>query len=258
MGRKPRIHFNGAIYHVWSRGVDRRVVFVDDVDRRAFLDALQRVCSDASAELLVYCLMGNHFHLGIKVADVPLATIMHRLLSGIARNFNRRHDRSGHLFQGRYEASICLSESYLARLIPYIVMNPVRAGLVSKPEDWPWSSLRGQPLTGNCEQELRDFDPWKNEVSLTAGLLRGQAADQRTFEEIGASISIQTGVEVDELRLDVRRRSVVVAKRLFAQAAVREGHRETAIAKWLNAANSSVSRYVREILETGKPGTKFG
>jgi len=226
--------------------VDRRVVFVDDADRQAFLDALERVCSEASAELLAYCLMGNHFHLVIKVADIPLADIMRRVLAGYARGFNLRYERTGHLFQARYDAKICLTESYLATVIPYILLNPVRAGLVSKPEDWPWSSLRGKPLIGDFERQLSDFNPWENDSDLSGILHRGEPPPCRTLDEIGASVSSQTAISIAEMRADDRRRAVVAAKRMFAQISWGDGHKGIAIAQWLNAANSSVSRYLQE------------
>lgn len=233
-----------------SRGVVAGDIFIDDADRREFLAALKRICTTASAEILAYCLMGNHYHLAIMVSNVPLAVIMQRLLTGYARTFNRRHARVGHLFQARYEAKICLDETYLARVIPYIVMNPVRAGLVSKPEDWPWSSLQGKPLTGNYERELADFDPWEKET--TVSLLRADPAPSRTLGAIGAEVASQSALQITELRMDDRRRSVIAAKRRFTQTAWREGHKAAEIAKWLNVGKSSVGRYLRD--NTGKLG----
>ncbi|MDO8757186.1 MAG: transposase [Elusimicrobiota bacterium] len=258
MGRRPRIHFNGAIYHVWSRGVDRRPIFVDDGDRRAFLDALERVCSDASAELLAYCLMGNHFHLAIMVAGVSLAEIMRRVLTSYARGFNFRYERIGHLFQARYDAKICLTEAYLARVIPYILMNPVRAGLVSRAEDWPWSSLRGKPLPSGTDLNFDDFDPWEHEEVSALDLQRRAINPRRDIDVIACEISALTGILRDELRSDERRRVVVVAKRLLTQAAIKEGHRLIDIAKWLNADLGTVSRYARaKTLQSARPDTNI-
>ena len=258
MGRRPRIHFNGAIYHVMSRGVDGRVVFIDDGDRRAFLAALERVCVGTSAELLAYCLMGNHYHLAIKVAGVSLGKIMQRVLAGYARAFNQRHNRAGHLFQARYEAKICLDESYLARLIPYILLNPVRAGLVSKPEDWPWTSLLGKPLPNGSEINFDDFDPWRHDEMSTIGLERGDNGAQRGFDEIAAEVSALTGIRCADLKADERRRPVVIAKRMVTQVAIKEGYSLIAISHWMNADPATISRYARaEILQSARPDTKI-
>src|SRR6185503_15252840 len=96
--------------------------------------------SEMSCTILAYCLMGNHFHLAMRVGNIPLSRIMHRMLTTYAMAFNFRHDRTGHLFQARYKAILCLDDAYLLGLVRYIHLNPVRAGLVPKPENWPWSS----------------------------------------------------------------------------------------------------------------------
>ena len=135
-----------------ARGVDGREVFVDDLDRRDFLGTILGLKSQTNCSIIAYCLMGNHFHLAIKVGTTPLSHIMHRLLTAYVIGFNARHAREGHLFQARYKSVLCLDDSYLIALVRYIHMNPVRAGLTVGPEDWPWSSHRyyaertGSPL----------------------------------------------------------------------------------------------------------------
>lgn len=245
MGRKPRVHFDGAIYHVWSRGVNRQNIFVDDQDRRSFLDRLRIVCADAAADLLAYCLMGNHFHFAIKVGAVPLSVIMQRLETSYCLQFNYRHARTGHLFQARYRSKICLTEPYLRTVVQYIVMNPVRAGLVSKPEDWPWSSLGGKPMTESLQDDLEHFDPWANEPDEKVDLLRREGIPIRSLEDIAALTAPQAGVDPIALRAVDKSRSVVRAKRLFALTALKDGHKGNAIARWLNVDAAAVSRYRR-------------
>lgn len=245
MGRKPRIHFDGAIYHVFSRGVNRQNIFIDDQDRRFFLDRLRRICADASAEIIAYCLMSNHFHLAIKVSAVHLAAIMQRLETSYCMQFNLRHDRIGHLFQARYNSKICLTEKYLRTVIQYIVMNPVHAGMVTRPEDWPWSSLGGRPMTEAIQDDLQNFDPWAKESEESTDLHRRQSDSSRSLEEIAVEISQMTGIELEILRSDDRRRSIVRAKRLFSIVALKGGHKGRAIARWLNVDEASVSRYSR-------------
>jgi len=235
-----------------SRGVNGQDIYVDDHDRLAFLEGLKRVVANASAEILAYCLMGNHFHLAIKVSSIPLSVIMQRLETSYCMLFNYRHKRTGHLFQARYNAKICLTEAYLRTVIQYIVMNPVRAGFVSKPEDWPWSSLAGKPLTEAVQEDLQNFDPWANEPDETLDLLRRETRPSRSLDELASIISPQTGVKPAVLRSNDRRRFVTDAKRLFSRAAMREGYKSTVIADWLNVAKSAITRYTRENTRTQK------
>ncbi len=241
MARRPRIHYPGAIYHAMSRGVDGRAIFMDDQDRLRFLDEMRRITAQTGSEVIAYCLMGNHFHLAIKVLSAPLSFVMQRLESGYCSMFNRRHDRTGHLFQARYTAKICLDDRYLARLIHYIHQNPVRAGLVAAAGDWPWSSYK----PGEPGYDLTDFKPWDNAVP-EGGLLRDPAAGTLDLDVIGTSTAERTGIAVAALRSDSRRRPVVAARRQFVQAAVKMGSTLIAAANWLNTTRSSVSRYAQD------------
>jgi REP element-mobilizing transposase RayT len=244
MGRSKRIHFPGAIYHVTARGVDGRNIYIDDQHRTEFLADLRRICADSFADILAYCLMGNHFHLAIRVRSVSLSTILHRLLTAHAQTFNKRLDRMGHLFQGRHRASICLTDAYLAAVIRYIHMNPVRAGLVLRPEDWPWSSLGAGLCPPDSQFELEGFDPWpKNTQEID--LLREDEPATLSLDEIGEIVSVQSGVDHEDLRSRSCRRTFIAAKRLLAHAAVQNGHKLGDIAKWMGASPSSISRYAR-------------
>ena len=142
MPRQPRLESPGAVYHVTARGVERRPVFVDDGDRRSFLDLLEKVTRRHGWLCHAYCLMGNHFHL---VIETPLATLARgmQLLSGTyAQRFNRRYGRVGHLFQERYSSILVEREAHLLEACRYVVLNPVRARSCHRPADWRWSSYR--------------------------------------------------------------------------------------------------------------------
>lgn len=254
MGRRTRIHFAGAVYHVMARGVDGQAIFRDDADRAEFIARLIRIAGESRADILAYCLMGNHFHIAIQVGPVALAAIMQRLLTSYCLSFNLRHDRTGHLFQARYKAILCCDERYLAGLIRYIHLNPVRAGLVEKPQDWPWSSLTGGQFSDDAIHE--EFDPWpKNqEVHLT----RDIPINAQDIDGIGAAITSRTGVDIRELRSNSRRRTVIAAKRLLAQEAIRHGHPLITVARWLNSSASALTRYASENTEnTGRPDTNI-
>lgn len=247
MGRKPRTHFAGAVYHVMARGVNGCDIFLDDQDRTGFLEALFRFSAEASCEVIAYCLMTNHFHLAIKVGMIPLASFMHRLLTIHAKNFNPRHERTGHLFQDRYKANLCLTDRYLATLIPYIHMNPVRAGLVARPQAWPWSSYAGQDINSD---DLLGFDPWPNSVDEKIVLTRHDEVEAAALEALAAAAVHGAGITLENLRSRSRLPHFVQARRSFAREAIRNGHSQTAVARWLFSTRSSISRYVREIYAT--------
>lgn len=240
MGRRPRVHFNGAVYHVMARGVDGRDIFTDDLDRRAFLSALFRICGESGAEVLAYCLMGNHFHLAIQVGSIGLMVIMQRLLTGYSTAYNSRHGRTGHLFQARYRAILCVDDAYLAVLMRYIHQNPVRAGMVVSAADWPWSSFR------QCEEAdtpiPSEFDPWKAPKDPPR-LLRFIEGPQLAIEEIAIKIQARTGITLKVMRSPVRRRDVVAARRSLTAAAIGHGHSLHSIAVWLQTSPTSISRY---------------
>lgn len=142
MTRPLRIEFDGALYHVTARGDRCDFIYQDDTDRRIWLAILAQVCLRFDFAVYAYCMMGNHFHLLVETRKAHLATGMRQLNGIYSQAFNRRHQLVGHVFQGRYTAILCQKEAYLQELARYIVLNPVRAGLVRSVEDWAWSSHR--------------------------------------------------------------------------------------------------------------------
>jgi REP element-mobilizing transposase RayT len=142
MARPLRLEFSGALYHVISRGNEKGAIFVDDEDRRDFTSILAAVISRETFLLHSYCLLGNHYHLLLETPCGWLSRGMHWLNGRYAQRFNARHERCGHLFEGRFKAILVEKESHLLELHRYIVLNPVRAGIVERPQDWRWSSYR--------------------------------------------------------------------------------------------------------------------
>jgi putative transposase len=140
MARPLRIEFEGALYHVTLRGNASQSVFLNDKDRSNFLDTLADVVERYRWLCHTYCLMDNHYHLVIETPEANLSKGMRQLNGVYTQIFNRRYGRVGHLFQGRYKAMLVEKEGYLLELARYVVLNPVRAGLVSHPGGWKWSS----------------------------------------------------------------------------------------------------------------------
>jgi REP element-mobilizing transposase RayT len=148
MARPLRIEYPGALYHVTSRGDRQEAIVEDDPDRTAFLNVLGEVISRFRWRCHAYCLMGNHYHLMIETPEGNLTKGMRQLNGVFTQWSNRRHKRSGHLFQGRYKAILVDRDSYFLELARYIVLNPVRAAMVTHPSRWQWSSYGGGEKRG--------------------------------------------------------------------------------------------------------------
>ena len=147
MARPLRIEFSGAIYHITSRGNRREVIFEDDSDQDTFLKLFQEACERFHWRCHAYCLMTNHYHFVVETLDTTLSKGMRHLNGVYTQRFNRRHHRVGHLFQGRFHAVLVQKEAYLMALARYVVLNPVRAGMVKRVDQWRWSSYRA--MVGN-------------------------------------------------------------------------------------------------------------
>ena len=140
MARKPRIQFEGAFYHIIVRGNQRQDIFLDEIDRRYYLERLHRYSNKCGFILYAYVLMSNHVHLLIETPNDPISRIMQMINFTYTQYFNRKYGKVGHLFQGRYKSYLCDKDSYLLRLVRYIHNNPVRVGLVKDAGAYEWSS----------------------------------------------------------------------------------------------------------------------
>lgn len=142
MARPLRIEYPGAFYHVTSRGNERKPVFKSQRDREKFLAYLESATERYDASVHVYCLMDNHYHLLLETPAGNLSQIMQHINGAYTTYFNVKRQRSGHLFQGRFKAILLEADEYAKELSRYIHLNPVRAGIVALPEEYPWSSCR--------------------------------------------------------------------------------------------------------------------
>lgn len=151
MARQLRIEYEGAFYHITSRGNQREQIFWDNKDREKFKNILIRTKERYSYLLHAYVLMNNHYHLLIETPYANIKQVMQNINTSYTVYINKRHKRTGHLLQGRYKAFIIDKESYLLELGRYIHQNPVRAGIVKRPEDYKWSSYREYIYKNNKE-----------------------------------------------------------------------------------------------------------
>jgi REP element-mobilizing transposase RayT len=195
MARPLRIEYPGAVYHITSRGNEKKAVFKSDQDRINFLNTLQHVNKRYNWICHAYCLMDNHYHLLIETPDGNLAIGMRQLNGVYTQLFNKLHGRTGHLFQGRYKSILIQKDSHLLEVCRYVVLNPVRAKMVETPEAWEWSSYRATAgrerphpcLTidwvlgqfsgkrGKAEKDYRQFVRWGIGKQTIWTEVRGQA-----------------------------------------------------------------------------------
>ncbi len=163
MARSIRIEYPGAFYHVFSRGNEKRVIFQDNQDYKQFLQLLEEAALRWELNIHAYALMDNHYHLVIETKSGMLSKPMRHINGVYTQYFNHRHDRVGHLFQGRFKALLIEKDSYLLTLSRYVHQNPAKAKLVEHPEEYPWSSYRAFldlepiPIWLNTQETLIEF-----------------------------------------------------------------------------------------------------
>ncbi len=286
MSRPLRIEYPGALYHITSRGNAKQVIFLDDEDMLLFLRLLGKVVKEFEWNCYSYCLMDNHYHLLVETPKANLSRGMQLLNGTYAQKFNDRHKRVGHVLQGRYHSVIVDKEEYLLEVCRYIVLNPVRAGMVGNPAEYRWScylgilyqrkavpfldtsyvlSLFSQPGR-KSEDEYRAFvssglgtDLWAN---LRGGIILGSDEFASQLQNRIGLIPNIRGVKRSQLyagrpelasifgpdKLDRDRRNQKIL-----EAHSSHGYTCKEIANYLNLHHSSVCRAVRS--EKGKNAT---
>ena len=154
MARPLRIELAGGLYHITSRGDRREDIYRDDEDRREWLGVFGSVCERFNWRCHAYCQMTNHYHAVVETPDANLSKGMRQLNGVFTQRFNRRHGLVGHLFQGRFKGILVERDAYLLELARYVVLNPVRAGMVFGAGEWPWSSYRAMIGQSGCPSWL--------------------------------------------------------------------------------------------------------
>lgn len=197
MARPLRIEYPGAVYHITSRGNEKKAVFKDDSDRAVFLKILAQVNKRYNWICHAYCLMDNHYHLLIETPDGNLSIGMRQLNGVYTQSFNRRHRRTGHLFQGRYKAILIQKDSHLLEVCRYIVLNPVRARISQNPGAWEWSSYKATSGRGNLH------------LCLTIDWVIGQFSTNRKKAQNKYRQFVQQGIGKESIWTDVKAQAVL-------------------------------------------------
>ena len=168
MPRQARLDVPGALHHIMVRGIDKSKIFRDDEDKARFLERLGQNVEEGKSAVYAWALMDNHVHILFKSGKDGISTVMRKLLTWYAQYFNRRHRRTGHLFENRYKSILCDEDNYLLALIRYIHLNPVRANLVMTLEQldrYPWSGHRS--IIGKTKHPWMDVDRVLTEFGST-------------------------------------------------------------------------------------------
>lgn len=198
MARKPRIEYEGAFYHVISRGNQRQKIFKDKNDFIRYLEILANYKNQYKYFLYSYVLMNNHVHLLIETQETPLSKILQGINQSYTMYFNRKYKTVGHLFQGRYKAILCDKDEYLLSLVKYIHLNPVRTRIVKTPDEYQWSSHHSYTKKADrkdiidTEQVLRMFSEDKAKARKLYRTYMGDPIFLLTGKEIYIKVTGKT------------------------------------------------------------------
>jgi len=281
MARPLRIEYDGALYHVTSRGNERKPIFKDNTDRELLLSTLAQVTQRFHWLCHAYCLMGNHYHLVIETPDGNLSKGMRQLNGIYTQAFNRRHRRAGHLFQGRFKGILVQKDSHFLEVCRYVVLNPVRAKTVKHPGQWAWSSYRataGQssiPLCltvdeilghfgqrqGRAQKKYRNYviegisaaTIWENlEAQSLLGLegfaeaLSGHVRGQQTLREIPKGQRLMGRPSLKRL-FEKMENAITKRNHLIADAVHKYGYSQMEVARQVGLHYSTVSRLIKSV-----------
>lgn len=272
MARPLRLEFPHAVYHLTSRGNARQRIARDDVDRGRFLGILGQVVDRFGWLCHAYCLMPNHYHLLVETPQPNLSRGMRQLNGLYTQAINRRHRRVGHVFQGRFKAILVEKDAHLLELCRYVVLNPVRARLVSQPRQWRWSSYRAtaneadEPTWLSTDWILRQFgSPRATAAARYRDFVReGMGADS-PWEQLQGQIYFGSEEFVathqpNRLLREIPRRQTQALRpslmklfqgkrdrpRAIADAYRRHGYRLVEIAAHLGVHYATVSRHLKQ------------
>jgi len=274
-GRKPRDKTPDTVYHVIARGNNREALFLSDKDRNSYLELWRKYSREFEFEVYAYVLMTNHVHWMIRTGRVPISSIIHTIHGRYARTFNKKNNRVGHVFQGRFRSEICSDDRYVLALCRYIHLNPVEAGIVKKPLEYPWSSykdlcgLRKDPLVKSefllgyfNRSGVTGFRRWveeetteemeqqhnicgvSNKLKPSNGNKEKKLIENRPdLKKLAEDAAGLFKMSPDELKSDSKLPSCVAARKDFIRRAVLEyAYRRSEVARFLKKDRSLITK----------------
>ena len=206
MARPLRIQYPDAVYHVTARGNERKAIVQDDEDRQRFIQTVADMVEQYQILCHAWVLMDNHYHLLIETPQANLSRAIRHLNGVYTQAYNRRHHRVGHLFQGRFTSILIEKETYLLELCRYVVLNPVRAGMVQHPKAWAWSSYRATA----GEQTAPEW--------LTVDWLLGQLGKRRSRAQSSYRQFVSEGIKRQERPWSDRSGQVYLGSEAFLKS----------------------------------------
>lgn len=264
---RERKDFIGAVHHVFARSNDKQPIFRDDDDKSFFIGRLKQLKREMSFKIYALAVMTTHFHLLPETGPIALSTIMRRLLTPYALRFHRKYGTRGHVFHDRYGAKLCGNDAYFMRLLRYIHRNPVTAGIVSTPAEWPWSGHaelalgRGELI--DCALPLSLFapDPLEARTAYVAYASDGVEdgweplmddesltnPDAPPLSELIEAVAAAYGHTAVLLLSASRSRPVTEARRQVVLKGLEAGYTQAAIARALQCSDAAVS-YLRKTI----------
>ena len=273
MGRRPRVEYEGALYHVVQRGNNREYIYLTPAHRNFMVEQLANAVEVDGVEVFAYVIMSNHYHLLLRTVSEPLHKVMHRINTRYAKWYNTDRDRSGPVFETRYKAIPIQDERYLLQLVRYIHRNPVRAKMCLHPQEYPWSSdstyrgnVTGKQFVNNAfilnilapkyQEALKDYnvlmettdDENMEDVSFIGDASFALLAQPKVPVPARLpldEILLGTGISLEEFRLiksGSRRRSLQPYKKTYAQAAVAQGYTLEEIGSKISVSASAVGK----------------
>ncbi|MDQ7837854.1 MAG: transposase [Thermodesulfobacteriota bacterium] len=246
MPRQARLDTPGTLHHVMIRGIEGQNIFRDNTDRKDFLSRIAQLIEETGTRILAWVLMNNHVHLLLFSGHQGISKFMRRLLTGYAISYNRRHQRTGHLFQNRYKSILCEEEPYLLALVCYIHLNPLRASIVKSMEEldrYPWSGhgvLVGKIKNNWQERDyvLRQFSEYKGRAVRTYRKFMEEGKDQgKRSELIGGGLIRSLGGWSQVLSLRDKKDSITHDARILG--------REDFVTEILKEADRNLKRQLR-------------
>jgi len=208
MSRSWRIEYAGALYHLLSRGNEGGDIFKEQKDRNLFLCTISEFSERFDIDVFAYVLMDNHYHLLVRTRNANLKKAMHWFGTTYTQRFNRRHFRSGHLFQGRYKSMIVQNNAYMLQLSCYIHRNPLRAGIVKRLADYPWSSYlayaydRKVPPWLSTDLILSQFEKQHRHKQYRQKVQKYAKEEKRLWEDLRHGIFLGSKRFVEKIRKD--------------------------------------------------------
>lgn len=266
MKRTPKVHFEGAIFHVIARGNHGESLFDSDEDCFEFLRRLESVAKKCGLLVHCWCFMGNHVHMLIEVSSVPIWDAMHRLLQPFARWMNVKRGTDGHLFQGPCMSLLCDTDRYFLELVRYIHLNMVKDGLVDHPDLWKHSShhqyMGRSSGVAHTERVLEALGgPEGYRAFIAEGLLAVRAKRDLLEEwrrqeaapgaKVGLAAVVETeaaalGVTIVQIQSGSKTAAISEARHAAIRAAARRGYRFREIAAFLGCTGAAVTKAARK------------